>query len=396
MRKKILALILTIAVFVTSTGGVAYATSTSDRAKNKKAQAESDLKDLESQMSDIKAQQKELQGQMDGYEQEMVELMVSVELIQSDIAGKKDELAQAKADLNTARENEEKQYDAMKLRIKYMYEQGDTAFLEAILESQSMADLLNQVEYYDEVYKYDRNLLDDYQEAKAESERLKNQVETELAELEDMEGSLKEDQGALEAMMDRLKGELSDFDEKLANAQSMADSYKKTIVAQNNIIKQEERKAQEAANNSSGGSSSGGSSSGGSSGGSSGSSGSSNPGYTTGVSPSDLVAYAKTFVGNPYVWGGTDPNTGADCSGFTSYVFGHFGISLPHSSYLQRFYGREVSFDNAQPGDLICYSGHVAIYLGNNQILHARGAAYGICITGNARYAPIITIRRLL
>ncbi len=109
-----------------------------------------------------------------------------------------------------------------------------------------------------------------------------------------------------------------------------------------------------------------------------------------------MVNYALTFVGNPYVWGGKDPNTGADCSGFTSYVYGHFGISIPSYSYSQRSVGKEVSYANAQAGDLICYAGHVAIYMGNGQIVHAKGTAYGIVGYDNATYRPIITVRRVL
>ena len=121
-----------------------------------------------------------------------------------------------------------------------------------------------------------------------------------------------------------------------------------------------------------------------------------NPGYSTGVSGSSVVNYAMNFVGNPYVWGGKDPNTGADCSGFTSYVYAHFGINIPSYSYSQRSVGKEVSYANAQAGDLICYAGHVAIYMGNGQIVHAKGTAYGIVAYDNATYRPIITVRRVL
>lgn len=94
--------------------------------------------------------------------------------------------------------------------------------------------------------------------------------------------------------------------------------------------------------------------------------------------------------------GGKDPNTGADCSGFTSYVFAHFGISIPSYSYAQRSVGREVSYANAKAGDIICYNGHVAIYMGNGQIVHAKGTAYGIVAYDNATYRPIVTVRRVL
>ena len=182
-------------------------------------------------------------------------------------------------------------------------------------------------------------------------------------------------------------------DDKIAAAEAKASEYKATIKKQNQIIAQEQAAAAAAAAASSSGS---GSSSSDSSGSSSGSSSSADPGYSSGVSASEFIAYAKTFVGYPYVWGGTDPHTGADCSGYIQYCYAHFGISIPRTSYLQRFCGKEVSYENAKQGDIICYSGHVALYLGNGQILHARGAAYGICITDNAKYRTIITIRRVL
>ena len=100
------------------------------------------------------------------------------------------------------------------------------------------------------------------------------------------------------------------------------------------------------------------------------------------------------FVGKPYVWGGKDPNTGADCSGFTSYVYAHFGISIPSFSGAQRSCGQEVSYANAQAGDLICYSGHVALYIGNGQIVHASTAKTGI-IVSNADYKKVLAVRRI-
>ena len=88
-------------------------------------------------------------------------------------------------------------------------------------------------------------------------------------------------------------------------------------------------------------------------------------------SGSSVVNYATQFVGNPYVWGGTSLTNGADCSGFVQSVYANFGVSLPRTSYEQQNAGTEVSYADAQPGDLICYGGHVAIYMGNGQIVHA-------------------------
>ncbi|MCM1125977.1 MAG: NlpC/P60 family protein [Lachnospiraceae bacterium] len=122
------------------------------------------------------------------------------------------------------------------------------------------------------------------------------------------------------------------------------------------------------------------------------------PVYATGGGSelgSSVANYACQFVGNPYVWGGTSLTNGADCSGFVMSVYNNFGVSLPHSSAADRSVGAAVNgIENAQPGDIICYSGHVAIYIGNGQIVHASTAKTGIIIS-NATYRSILSIRRI-
>lgn len=124
----------------------------------------------------------------------------------------------------------------------------------------------------------------------------------------------------------------------------------------------------------------------------------SNTSYSVGEGSEMGVAvaeYALQFVGNPYVYGGTSLTNGADCSGFVMSVYANFGVSLPHSSAADRTQGSAVDgLENAQPGDLICYSGHVALYIGNNQIVHASSSKTGI-IVSKADYRSILAIRRI-
>ncbi len=108
-----------------------------------------------------------------------------------------------------------------------------------------------------------------------------------------------------------------------------------------------------------------------------------------------IVDYACQFIGNPYVWGGTSLTNGADCSGFVQSVFAHFGVSLPRTTWDMEHVGTPVSYDQAIPGDIILYSGHVGIYMGNGQIVNAINSAKGIGILP-ATYSSIITVRRLI
>ena len=108
-----------------------------------------------------------------------------------------------------------------------------------------------------------------------------------------------------------------------------------------------------------------------------------------------VVSYACQFIGNPYVWGGTSLTNGADCSGFVQSVFANFGISLPRTSYEQRSVGTGVSYEEALPGDIICYDGHVGIYVGDGQIINAQSTSQGIGISP-ATYTNILAVRRVL
>ncbi|MDD3404368.1 MAG: NlpC/P60 family protein [Hespellia sp.] len=108
-----------------------------------------------------------------------------------------------------------------------------------------------------------------------------------------------------------------------------------------------------------------------------------------------IVDYACQFIGNPYVWGGTSLTEGCDCSGFVQSVYAHFGVSLPRTTWDMENIGTPVSADNAMPGDLFLYDGHVGLYMGDGTIVNAIGAAYGIGIS-DARFSSLVTIRRVL
>ena len=109
-----------------------------------------------------------------------------------------------------------------------------------------------------------------------------------------------------------------------------------------------------------------------------------------------VAEFAQCFVGNPYVWGGTDLNRGADCSGFIGSIYRSFGYKLPRSSSELRSAGRKVSYSQKQPGDIICYNGHVAMYIGNGKIVHASSRKTGIKISQRANYRSIVCVRRIV
>lgn len=375
------------------------------KAKNKKSEAQTALDNANADIENIQSQQQELQSQIDALDADLVNIIMNLDILEGELSDKQTELDNVTAQLAQAQEDEQNQYDAMKKRIVYMYENGDDSYIEALVGATDFSDLLNRLEYAQQIYDYDRNLLTQYQETVQQVADLKSQVETEKAELEEVQQSYQEQQASYESMIAEKQSQMSDFDAQLASAQSLAAQYKATVDEQNEIIRQEQAAAAAAAaqnnnnnkgnntttaNNNNGSNTGGDSTTGGSTGG-----GGLNPPFSTSVSGSDVVSYACQFIGNPYVWGGESLTNGADCSGFIKSVYANFGISLPHSSVALQRAGSEVSYENAQPGDIVCYAGHVAIYMGGGQIVHASSPSTGIK-TGSATYRSIISVRRVL
>lgn len=373
------------------------------KAKNKKSEAQTALDNANADIENIQSQQQELQSQIDALDADLVNIIMNLDILEGELSDKQTELDNVTAQLAQAQEDEQNQYDAMKMRIVYMYENGDDSYIEALVGATDFSDLLNRLEYAQQIYDYDRNLLTQYQETVQQVADLKSQVETEKAELEEVQQSYQEQQASYESMIAEKQSQMSDFDTQLASAQSLAAQYKATVDEQNEIIRQEQVAAAAAAaqnnnkgnntttaNNNNGSNTGGDSTTGGSTGG-----GGLNPPFSTSVSGSDVVSYACQFIGNPYVWGGESLTNGADCSGFIKSVYANFGISLPHSSVALQRAGSEVSYENAQPGDIVCYAGHVAIYMGGGQIVHASSPSTGIK-TGSATYRSIISVRRVL
>ena len=339
-------------------------------------------------ISEIEEEQSSIQSELNGLDADMVSLVTDMTNLESQITSKTQEIADAEATLAEAQAAVDQQYASMKVRIQYMYENSDENIMTVLLESGSISDFLNRLENINAVYTYDRTVLGNYQAAKEEVEDLKASLEEEKASLEANKTQLANQQAQLNAMISEKQGEMADIKSELADAKALAARQAEL-----------ERQRQLAAltNNTNSSNNGGSGNTGGNTGGSTNSGGNLNPSNTTGVSGSAVVAFANQYVGYPYVWGGTDPNTGADCSGFVYYVLKNFGINYGRlTSYGWRSVGQEVSVNNMQPGDIVCYAGHVAIYAGGGRIVEAQSTSAGITNNRSVYCHNIITVRRVL
>lgn len=416
MKKRmtnIVIIIISISVFSMMVTPVNATTISEIQEEKKKNEAQ--LNDINKQISGYKGAQADIGAEIEELDAEMVSLITDINLIEEEIGKKEEEIVQTQAEYDAAVATKDEQYESMKIRIKFMYEKGDTSYLQLFFEPASMGDMLNKAEYVEALYEYDRKLLEEYQKTVEEVAALQDRLEEEKSELQTSQYELEEEQAYVEDILAKKQKEYENYDVMLAKAKQEAAAYTTKIkqeTAQIKKLEEEEarRKAEEearkkaeeearkaAAENDGDGDQSDGDKNDGDKNGEDKSSEQEPPkSSSSGSSKGQEIAnFACKWVGNPYKAGGTSLTNGADCSGFVWAVYNNFGISLPRSSYAQSGVGKAVSYSDAQPGDIIYYGGHVGIYIGNGQIVHASTERTGIR-KASATYRSIITIRRVV
>lgn len=304
-----------------------FAEPTESELKDQKANAENELADLQSDLETLATKISELEE----------ELIATGE-----------EITQAEADLEVAEEKKEEQYEAMKLRIKYMYESGGgTATMEKVMASGDISDMLSQAEYSQQVHEYDREQLQEYANTVTEIEDLQTKLEEEMATLKENEAEFEAEKGKLTQLIDDKQDEISNLDEMIQEAARKAEEERRAA-------EEEAKRQQQASGNNTGGQTSSG-----------GGSSSSAPSYSPSTGNA-IVDRAYSKLGCPYVWAATGPNA-FDCSGLVGYAVTGSYSRVCTSASLRGL----PSVSNPQPGDICVTYGHCGIYIGNGMMIHA-------------------------
>lgn len=386
------------------------------RAEEEKSRAESEAQQLEEKLGQSRQKEQAL-------EEELVRLLALKDILESDMEELKTQIQVADRDYRQAEEKRQRQYDILKKRIQFLYEEGDITYLDILLKAKNIGDVVSQTEYFRQLYEYDQEIIQRYEKLKQEAAGKKELLEEKQSQLEVMEEENESQQKELEGFIAARQKESSSFAIELEAAQTRSAQAAGEVIRKTEEIRilrarQEEdrirqekeriRQEQESAGREPGsaGQESGGAGQAseaagrepGGAGRESGGAGTAGGRPVKSIGGTEfgrnVADYALQFVGNPYVYGGTSLTGGTDCSGYTQSVYRHFGVSIPRTSGEQAGFGREIPYEEMEPGDLVCYSGHVAMYIGGGRIVHASSRKEGIKVSNDPAYRTIVSIRR--
>lgn len=381
-------------MLILSGGILVWGSPVSDAEREKKA-AETRQEEIEGNIRDMEVQRSQIEAGVQKMDSELTSLLVDMNLLEADMDELQIKIDETNKEYQKTKTSQERQYGIMKKRIQYLYEEGEVSYLDILLKSKSIDDIINGTEYFRQMYEYDKNMILKYEEIKTQAFVQKEALEAQKSDMEVMEQEYDARQSSLKTMIAEKKKEMQNFDVSLAEARKEAEILTRTVQQKTEEIRilraEETRKREEQRRlllqeaearrapaqpaseygpgtviKSTGGSAFG----------------------------RQVADYALQFVGNPYVWGGTSLTNGADCSGFTQSVYRQFGVNIPRTSAEQAKFGREIAYQDMEPGDLICYPGHVSMYIGNGQIVHARSSKAGIRVDNDPAYRTIVSIRR--
>lgn len=319
------------------------------------------LESLQNEQEDLENQKAAAQSQLSSLQSELNTIMEKTAELEDQLIAKGEEIIQAQEDLQVAEEKRDEQYEAMKLRIKYMYEAGSgTATMEKVMESGDISSMLTQAEYSQQVHEYDREQLREYADTVQEIEELQDKLQTEMANLETLEAEYQQQQEDLNATISSKQDEVSDLDSMIQEAARKVQEEKDRQEAEAERQRQLEAQRQAAAQQNSGNVTNGGSPAAGGSG-----SSGSEPTYSASTGNA-VVDRARSKIGCWYQWGAVGPNT-FDCSGLVSYAltgsYSRLGTTYTFMTWTR--------VSNPQPGDICTSYTHCGIYIGNGQMIHA-------------------------